>query len=197
MNRQESTNSVTHFKMYKSGRKWMFAGITALTMLTATGVVAHADEGQSAKVEPQITSATPNSNSIADSSAVDNSSAVASATTAESSAATNSSASTSSTSAVVASSSTASSQPSSASSAKSNAEEATTTMAMAAITPAQENDGIDLSSLHFSNNARCQNFIQSVAPGAVAGWNKYQVLPSITVAQAILESGWGAIIPFY
>ncbi len=191
MNRQESTNSVTHFKMYKSGRKWMFAGITALTMLTATGVVAHADEGQSAKVEPQITSATPNSNSIADSSAVDNSSAVASATTAESSAATNSSASTSSTSAVVASSSTASSQPSSASSAKSNAEEATTTMAMAAITPAQENDGIDLSSLHFSNNARCQNFIQSVAPGAVAGWNKYQVLPSITVAQAILESGWG------
>lgn len=169
----------------------MFAGITALTMLTATGAVAHADEGQSAKVEPQITSATPNSNSIADSSAVDNSSAVSSATTAESSAATNSSASTSSTSAVVASSSTASNQPSSASSAKSNAEEATTTMAMAAITPAQENDGIDLSSLHFSNNARCQNFIQSVAPGAVAGWNKYQVLPSITVAQAILESGWG------
>jgi lysozyme len=195
MNRQESTNSVTHFKMYKSGRKWMFAGITALTMLTATGAVAHADEGQTAKVEPQITSATPNSNSIADSSTADNSSAVASTTTAESSAATNSSAatstSTSSTSAAVASSSTASSQPSSASSTKSNAEEATTTMAMAAITPAQENDGIDLSSLHFSNNARCQNFIQSVAPGAVAGWNKYQVLPSITVAQAILESGWG------
>lgn len=195
MNRQESTNSVTHFKMYKSGRKWMFAGITALTMLTATGAVAHADDGQSAKAEPQITSVTPNSNSVADSSAVDNSSAVASATTAESSAATNSSAATStstlSASAVVASSSTASSQPSSASSAKSVAEEATTTMAMAATIPAQQNNGVDLSSLHFSNNARCQNFIQSVAPGAVAGWNKYQVLPSITVAQAILESGWG------
>lgn len=195
MNRQESANSVTHFKMYKSGRKWMFAGITALTMLTATGAVAHADDGQSAKAEPQITSVTPNSNSVADSSAVDNSSAVASATTAESSAATNSSAATStstlSASAVVASSSTASSQPSSASSAKSVAEEATTTMAMAATIPAQQNNGVDLSSLHFSNNARCQNFIQSVAPGAVAGWNKYQVLPSITVAQAILESGWG------
>ena len=49
MNRQESTNSTTHFKMYKSGRKWMFAGITALTMLTATGTVAHADESQPVK----------------------------------------------------------------------------------------------------------------------------------------------------
>ncbi len=174
----------------------MFAGITALTMLTATGAVAHADEGQSAKVEPQITSATPNSNSVADNSATDNnSSAVASATTAESSAATNSSAATStsasSASAVVAPSSAAASQPNSAASAKSAVEEAPTMMAMAATTTAQQNDGINLSSLHFSNNARCQNFIQSVAPGAIAGWNKYQVLPSITVAQAILESGWG------
>lgn len=48
MNRQESTNVTTHFKMYKSGRKWMFAGITALTMLTATGAVAHADNQSSA-----------------------------------------------------------------------------------------------------------------------------------------------------
>lgn len=48
-----------------------------------------------------------------------------------------------------------------------------------------------MSTLHFSNNASQQAFIQSVAPGAIQGWNEYKVLPSITVAQAIVESGWG------
>ena len=31
-----------------------------------------------------------------------------------------------------------------------------------------------------------------MAEGAIEGWNEYGVLPSITVAQAILESGWGS-----
>lgn len=31
-----------------------------------------------------------------------------------------------------------------------------------------------------------------MAEGAIEGWTKYKVLPSITVAQAILESGWGS-----
>lgn len=43
MNQQVNANS-KHFKMYKSGRKWMVASLTAVTLLTATGVVAHADE---------------------------------------------------------------------------------------------------------------------------------------------------------
>ena len=196
MNRQESTNASTHYKMYKSGRKWMFAGITALTMLTATGAVAHADNGQPAKAETQITSATPNSNSTADSSAATNSasssSAVISSATANSSTATttavlSASAATTSASAVPVQSATASTAQSAAPASAS----AATTMAMAATTAPQQNTGVDLASLHFSNNAHSQNFIQSVAPGAVAGWNKYQVLPSVTVAQAILESGWG------
>lgn len=55
----------------------------------------------------------------------------------------------------------------------------------------QQQTTTDLNSLHFSNNARSQQFIESVASGAVQGWSKYKVLPSITVAQAILESGWG------
>lgn len=196
MNRQESTNASTHYKMYKSGRKWMFAGITALTMLTATGAVAHADNGQPAKAETQITSATPNSNSTADSSAATNStsssSAVISSATANSSTATttavlSASAATTSASAVPVQSATASTAQSAAPASAS----AATTMAMAATTAPQQNTGVDLASLHFSNNAHSQDFIQSVAPGAVAGWNKYQVLPSVTVAQAILESGWG------
>ncbi|MBU8990800.1 KxYKxGKxW signal peptide domain-containing protein, partial [Faecalibacterium prausnitzii] len=33
-----------HYKMYKSGRQWVFASIAALTMLTAAGSVAHADQ---------------------------------------------------------------------------------------------------------------------------------------------------------
>lgn len=43
----------------------------------------------------------------------------------------------------------------------------------------------------FSSNASLQAFIESVQAGAINGWKKYGVLPSITVAQAILESGWG------
>ena len=196
MNRQESTNVTTHYKMYKSGRKWMFAGITALTMLTATGAIAHADDGQPVKAETQITSAAPNSNPVADSSASASTDSAnnttASSATADSSAAT--ATSTSSTSAAVASTSTAVAQSATPATTKSSAAASAstaTTMVMAATTAVQQDDGVDLASLHFSNNARCQNFIQSVAPGAIAGWNKYQVLPSITVAQAILESGWG------
>ena len=37
-----------------------------------------------------------------------------------------------------------------------------------------------------------QSFIDAVAPGAISGWKKYQILPSVSIAQAILESGWGA-----
>lgn len=38
----------------------------------------------------------------------------------------------------------------------------------------------------------CQeDFILSVKDGAIAGWKEYGVLPSLTIAQAILESDWG------
>lgn len=35
------------------------------------------------------------------------------------------------------------------------------------------------------------DFINSIVGGAVASYNEYGVLPSVTIAQAILESGWG------
>ncbi len=35
------------------------------------------------------------------------------------------------------------------------------------------------------------NFINSIKDGAVQAYNEYGVLPSLTMAQAILESGWG------
>ena len=34
-------------------------------------------------------------------------------------------------------------------------------------------------------------FIESISEGATSNYNKYGILPSITIAQAILESGWG------
>lgn len=34
-------------------------------------------------------------------------------------------------------------------------------------------------------------FLTSIKPGAINGWTQYGILPSLTAAQAILESGWG------
>lgn len=202
MNRSELTNSTTHYKMYKSGRKWMFAGLTAVTLLTATGAVAHADETQQ-QTSNNATEVTVNTNSNSnntDSSAADtvasqsantsNNSEVISATVAASNVKVTSAASAATS--TVASASSASSTPASATSSavapQSATASANTTAAYAAQAPASS---VDLNSLHFSNNARSQQFIQSVAQGAIDGWNQYRVLPSITVAQAILESGWG------
>lgn len=35
------------------------------------------------------------------------------------------------------------------------------------------------------------DFVNSIKDGAVSAYNKYGVLPSLTIAQAILETGWG------
>ena len=218
-----------HYKMYKSGRQWVFASIAALTMLTAAGSVAHAD--QTDQTTHQITvsgsangsdaSQDSDSSSAADSSAASQTSdtassasqasaestasaqatsessasaasAVASTAIQASSAAESATAAASSVSAASSSSavqSLAATQTSDAASSASQAAAATTTVA-AANTDTASNQ-VDLSSLYFSSNAKSQNFIESVAQGAINGWTKYGVLPSVTVAQAILESGWG------
>ncbi|WP_191975877.1 glycoside hydrolase family 73 protein, partial [Fructilactobacillus florum] len=38
-------------------------------------------------------------------------------------------------------------------------------------------------------------FIDSLAAGAIETWNRYGVLPSVSIAQAIVESGWGGSAP--
>lgn len=208
-----------HYKMYKSGRQWVFASIAALTMLTAAGSVAHAD--QTDQTTHQITvsgsangsdaSQNSDSSSAADSSAASQTSAestasaqatsessasaasaVASTAIQASSAAESATAAASSVSADSSSNavqSAAATQTSDAASSASQAAAATTTLA-AANTDTASNQ-VDLNSLYFSSNAKSQNFIESVAQGAINGWTKYGVLPSVTVAQAILESGWG------
>lgn len=209
MNRSELSNSTTHYKMYKSGRKWMFAGLTAMTLLTATGAVAHADETTSAnssattEVQSSANSNSDNdqSNVASDATSQSAASEVTSSTTVASSApavqinATAASEASSATSSAVASASSAANSAavneapvSSVTSSQAVTATASTTAAYAATSQGSQ---VNLSSLHFSSNAKSQQFIQSVAQGAIDGWNQYKVLPSITVAQAILESGWG------
>ena len=180
MNRQSNNDPSTHFKMYKSGKKWVFAGLTAVTLLTASGAVAHADDASVSSAEPAAATTANtqnNTNSTADSSA---------ATQSTSNSASTGNSATSNASQTVASQTAADSALAQSAEAKQAAPKAAS-----AVAASQENSTTDLSALHFSNNASQQAFIQSVAPGAIQGWNEYKVLPSITVAQAIVESGWG------
>ena len=180
MNRQSNNDPSTHFKMYKSGKKWVFAGLTAVTLLTASGAVAHADDASVSSAEPAAATTANtqnNTNSTADSSA---------ATQSTSNSASTGNSATSNASQTVASQTAADSALAQSAEAKQAAPKA-----VSAVATSQENSITDLSALHFSNNASQQAFIQSVAPGAIQGWNEYKVLPSITVAQAIVESGWG------
>ena len=180
MNRQSNNDPSTHFKMYKSRKKWVFAGLTAVTLLTASGAVAHADDASVSSAEPAAATTANtqnNTNSTADSSA---------ATQSTSNSASTGNSATSNASQTVASQTVADSALAQSAEAKQAAPKAAS-----AVATSQENSTTDLSALHFSNNASQQAFIQSVAPGAIQGWNEYKVLPSITVAQAIVESGWG------
>ena len=62
MNRQSNNDPSTHFKMYKSGKKWVFAGLTAVTLLTASGAVAYADDASVSSTEPAATTANTQNN---------------------------------------------------------------------------------------------------------------------------------------
>ena len=248
MHKKQSNDQCLHYKMYKSGRKWMFAGVAALTLLTTTEV-AHADTTSSAASQKdqttdttsssaastvslngstvaseaakatvtfisESTSATSSSSSTASSSSpatsassssvataatsVTNATSATSATSVSSTSADSSaSAATSSDDASSsASAADANSNVASASAATSATSASSTTVVRAVVAVATSasasSSSVDLSTLTFSNNASQQAFIESVAEGAIEGWNEYGVLPSITVAQAILESGWGS-----
>ena len=47
--------------------------------------------------------------------------------------------------------------------------------------------GINIKNLYGSH----LDFVNSLIAGAIQGWKNYGILPSVTIAQAILESGWG------
>ena len=190
--------------MYKAGKQWMLAGVATLAVMAAGGAVAHADTtpaSDAAPVQTALTSSAADDSSAASDSATN---AVASSATVASD---QSAAPVSAVSSVPDSAQSAAPAPASASTAVTTQTFTVKSAASASVAPARQNTvqattrlvmaavaaqpSTDLNSLHFSSNARCQNFIESVAPGAIQGWKDYGVLPSITTAQAILESGWG------
>ncbi len=196
-----------HYKMYKNGKKWVFASVCALTLLTASGAVAHADDQAAAPDQAQTTNANgSDATSTADqtTSATSNGSAADSNSAAATSEAALAQVAATADQVTLTSASEAASQaPQSANeSAASATSQASTSAAFAPVEASQASvamykaaattNNVDLSTITFSNNAKSQAFIQSVAQGAINGWHTYQVLPSVTVAQAILESGWGS-----
>lgn len=240
------TDHQLHYKMYKQGRKWVFASIAAFSIgLGATGIAAHADDAPAATsdaadiTQSTTSDTTDNSNvavlsaststvaSAADSSAVSDTTVATSSATSDSSAASDTATSvsdaalsaataalTSSTSETASAASEVASSTSTSASATSDATSATnqtsqstassaTIASSATSTASQPSSAADSSATSaqsdvasaaqptFSSNATLQAFIESVQAGAIEGWNNYGVLPSVTVAQAILESGWG------
>ena len=196
-----------HYKMYKNGKKWVFASVCALTLLTASGAVAHADDQTAAPDQAQTTNANgSDATSTADqtTSATGNDSAATSNSAAATSEAALAQVAATADQVTLTSAGEAASQaPQSANeSAASATSQASTSAAFAPVEASQASvamykaaattNNVDLSTITFSNNAKSQAFIQSVAQGAINGWHTYQVLPSVTVAQAILESGWGS-----
>ena len=196
-----------HYKMYKNGKKWVFASVCALTLLTASGAVAHADDQAAAPDQAQTTNANgSDATSTADqtTSATSNNSAADSNSAAATSEAALAQVAVTADQVTLTSASEAASQaPQSANESTASAtSQAATSVASAPVEASQASvamykaaattNNVDLSTITFSNNAKSQAFIQSVAQGAINGWHTYQVLPSVTVAQAILESGWGS-----
>lgn len=173
---QQNAHSL-HYKMYKSGCKWVFAGVAALTLITTTNAVAQADSTtpNQPSTDRQGTNAQPNEHTDLTAPASQQAQVTFMAQASAASAAPTSAAPV----ATSAPATNAAAQPAP------KAEQAVVSVTN------QASDQQKLANLHFSNNQQNQAFIQSVAGGAINGWNQYQVLPSVTVAQAILESGWG------
>lgn len=46
----------------------------------------------------------------------------------------------------------------------------------------------------YANQQQQANFLSQIKAGAIQGWKDYKILPSITAAQAIIESGWGSSV---
>lgn len=192
-------------KIYQSGRNWMFASVAALTVLTAGATTAHADS-QSNDTNNQ----NPNENTAANTQQQTNQVAINGSTgdNQDQSTTKNDQQTANQAATVAANVNFKSSQDNTTNNSQNNADATTNTTqtfnvqknvapisAQQAVvslvqTPAANNQA-DISAIHFSSNAHSQQFIESVAPGAIEGWRKYGVLPSVTVAQAIIESGWG------
>ncbi|SYW16597.1 glucosaminidase domain-containing protein [Oenococcus oeni] len=191
-------NSVTntkklHYKMYKAGKTWCFAAIMATTFFVqfqfAGQEVTHAattGQGQTEEVARTSSSATGSSTSSAASSASSVSSS--SATSSNASSATSDSSS-------AASSATSSSTSSAASIAVSEVNSIMALVTTSSSTSSQAALEAAIGKIEAENTAnyssKVSTFLNEIIESAINGWTQYKILPSLTAAQAILESGWG------
>lgn len=197
MTRHNSVDASLSAKVFQSGRNWMFASVAALTMLAAGATTAHADS-QNTNNNNQQNSANANSNNdnsqnnqVAINGSANNSQNTTSNTTTANT--TNNQSAATAAASVNFKSANDNNTNNSTNQAAATTTQTTSQKAVVNVTstPVAKQQA-DISSIRFSSNARSQQFIESVAPGAIQGWQKYGVLPSVTVAQAILESGWGS-----
>ncbi|WP_080484715.1 LysM peptidoglycan-binding domain-containing protein, partial [Oenococcus oeni] len=192
-------NSVTntkklHYKMYKAGKTWCFAAIMATTFFVqfqfAGQEVTHAattGQGQTEEVAGTSSSATSSSASSAASSASSVSSSSATSSSASSAA--------SSASSVSTSSATSSSASSAASIAVSEVNSIMALVTTSSSTSSQAALEAEIEKIEAENTAnyssKVSTFLNEIIESAINGWTQYKILPSLTAAQAILESGWG------
>ncbi|AVI94377.1 putative Muramidase (flagellum-specific) with LysM repeats [Oenococcus oeni] len=171
---------------------------SSATSSSASSATSDSSSAASSATSSSASSATSSASSVSSSSAT--SSSASSATSDSSSAAssaTSSSASsaTSSASSVSSSSATSSSTSSAASIAVSEVNSIMALVTTSSSTSSQAALEAAIEKIEAENTAnyssKVSTFLNGIIESAINGWTQYKILPSLTAAQAILESGWG------
>ncbi|MDV7686370.1 LysM peptidoglycan-binding domain-containing protein [Oenococcus oeni] len=215
---QFAGQEVTHAATTGQGQTEEVAGTSSsATGSSASSAASDSSSAASSATSSSTSSATSSASSVSSSSATssnassaasDSSSAASSATSSSTSSATSSASSVSSSSAT---SSNASSATSDSSSAASSATSSSTSSAasiavsevnsiMALVTTSSSTSSqaaleAAIEKIEAENTAnyssKVSTFLNGIIESAINGWTQYKILPSLTAAQAILESGWG------
>ncbi|MDI4584862.1 LysM peptidoglycan-binding domain-containing protein [Oenococcus sp. UCMA 14587] len=195
-----------HYKMYKVGKTWCFAAIMATTFFVqfqfGGDEIIHAATTNQGQTEKMINASSAASDSTSTSSSATSSSAssAASDSTSTSSSATSSSATSSSASSAASDSTSTSSSASSitASTAAIALTELNSVMELTSTSSsASSEEALEaaIEKIEAENTAdystKVSTFLNEIIESAINGWTEYKILPSLTAAQAILESGWG------
>lgn len=143
------------------------------------------DSNAAASVSAASQTLTLNNNSAANNSAANAAQGSQSSNTASSAASANSQASAVASSAAQSANTVTFNVSSLASNSTSAAAKASQLSVSLVATNTSSNSGLK------NMNASRLAFLNSIKQGALDGWNQYGVLPSVTAAQAILESAWG------
>ncbi|MGL2232883.1 glucosaminidase domain-containing protein, partial [Oenococcus oeni] len=198
---QFAGQEVTHAATTGQGQTEEVAGTSSsATSSSASSAASSASSvSSSSATSSSASSAASSASSVSSSSATSSSasSAASSASSVSSSSATSSSASSaaSSASSVSSSSATSSSASSAASIAVSEVNSIMALVTTSSSTSSQAALEAEIEKIEAENTAnyssKVSTFLNEIIESAINGWTQYKILPSLTAAQAILESGWG------